>query len=1267
MLAVLAVLVLVAMWLTTTATGFLWLTKQATPLSEGRLVLEGVEGHLGASVHIQKLIIKTDTQRITLQGVRLDWQPRSLWHRLIEIDLLAAQHMRVDILKKDPTPPTYPGTLRWLLDIRVAAWDVAQLDVVDLGRTLSFNALHGKVEGRGDRFDFIAAASMPWADVNGQFGIHKDAPFKLQGRFSAIRITPVPVQAQLGLTGELAAIDFRLDAFSEGMNVMARGMAAPFARVRLPRLLVAGEGIDPRQFVADAPSADLAFSGVFEGQPGERLLGTFSLSNRLAGRFDQDRLPLANLTGAVLGDATHADFSALAIDLGAAGQFTGDGQWRDGRFTVNLESPRLNLAGLHRDLNATRIKTALQLAGDVARQTLAADFSETWGQGRFTLIHADAALRLESANFSGQAGRLTAQGELRLDAGRAFSAEFDATQINPARFGKFPRGRLNVHGEASGALAPGLRLQTQFTLPPGELEGRPVSGRGRLRYENRHLADADIDLNLAGNLAKVKGAFGRARDRLNWDIDAPALARLNLGLAGRLTSRGSVSGDLAAPQIEAVVAASGLRLPGDIAADTLNLQLELQATADGAFNGQLEARGVALAGQRLSVVHADLQGRRAAHTLTLDARMPDWRVTASLAGGFDAQQVCPQGVGRGCKAAEASTTTLWRGRLNQAEAQGPWPMHLMAPATLLLSRKQQQVNHLALTLAGGRLTVEQFSRQDAQLASRGTLANLPLAPFLTLLETAPPFTTDLRLNGDWALRAGNTLDGQVQLRRQSGDVRMKEPAQSLGLTALVLDLDAEASHVTARVEAASREAGQLRAEGSATLERAGAGFVLPRSAPLGWTVQLDVPDLRLVKPLLPVGIRLDSRLAAQLTGSGSLAAPRVDGLIDASQIRFAMPEEGVVIADGTLKLVLDDDRVRVQQGELKGSSGRIVVSGEAQLKNPQAGLALTFEKFAATHRSDRRVIVSGTTRLNLDPKRLELTGELTADRARLEMPEASRPTLSTDVVVVGQPPREKSAARRFPLQLDLRLNLGDDFLFKGAGLDARLGGQMRVFTVNQVLRQDRPQGERPAAYSSRVLRGEGRIQVEEGRYAAYGQSLTIERGVLSFIGPIDNPGIDVLAVRKTPTVKAGVQVRGTVQRPLVTLYSDPALPDTEKLSWLVLGHGLEGGGQQEFALLQIAAGALLSQAESVNFQAQLAEAFRIDRFDVRAGEGEDLTSTVVSVGKRLSSRAMLSYEQSLDGLSRVVKVLYQLTPHVRLEAQAGQQSSFDVFYTREYD
>ena len=1235
--ALLAVLLASAALLATTASGFRWLTKAAAVLSNEQLKFEGVDGHLGAPLGIRKLTIATDMQRIEIEGLRLEWQPRALWQRRIEVDLLAAQTLRVNVLKKDLTPPEIPASLRLPLDLRVQVIDLARLDMIDAVQTLSFRNLRARLDGTGANYRLTGLTlESPWADVSGEFEVGKDAPFALLGRIDAARRDPLPLTARLELKGALAALQFRLDVAADGMTLLASGEAAPFAKVRLARLLVAGEGIDPRQFVADAPSADLAFSGVFEGQPGERLLGTFSLNNRLAGRFDQQRLPLASLSGAVLGDSMHADFSALAIDLGTAGQLSGDGQWRDGHFTVNLASPRLDLAGLHSDLNATQIKTTLKLAGDAARQTLDAEVSESWGEGRFTLSHGDAALHLESADFRGQEGHLTAKGVLQLDAGRSFSAAFDAAQINPARFGKFPRGRLNARGEASGALAPELRLQTQFTLPPGELEGRPVSGKGRLRYENRHLADTDIDLNLAGNLAKLKGAYGRAGDRLGWDIDAPALGRLNLGLGGHLTSRGSVSGDPAAPQIEGVLDASGLRLPGDIAAESLDLQLDLRAIADGAFNGKLDARGVTLAGQRLSEVRANLQGRRNAHTLAFDARLRDWHLVASLAGGLDAQQV-------------------WRGQLNQARAEGPWPMALIAPATLLLSQEQQQVDQLALTVAGGRVTVEQFNLQGTQFSSRGALTNLPLAPLLSLLETAPPFTTDLRLEGDWNLRAGASLDGQLRLRRQSGDVRLADPALDLGLTTLALDFGAKSGQVTARAEAASREAGQLRAEGLATLQREGALFVLPRATPLAWTAQFDLPDLRLVRPLIPVGIRADAHLAAQLTGSGSLAAPRIDGQIDASRIRFAMPEQGLAITDGTLKLVLADDRVRVQQGELigsgdiKGGGGRIVVSGEGQLRNPQAGLTLNFEKFAVTNRSDRRVIVSGITHLGLDQKRLQLTGELKADRARLEIPEASRPALSDDVVIVGQPPREKPAGPRFPLMLDLKLNLGDDFLFKGGGLDARLGGALRVFTAAE------------------VLRGEGAIRVEQGRFAAYGQTLDIERGQLRFVGSIDNPGLDVLAVRKTSSVKVGVQVGGTVQRPLVKLYSDPAMPDSEKLSWLVLGHGLEGGGQQEFALLQLAAGALLSQAESVSTQAELAEALHIDSFGVRGGEGEDLGSTFVSVGKRISSRVTLSYEQSLDGLSQVVKVLYQLSPHVRLEAGAGVESSFDVFYTRDYD
>ena len=1243
LLAVLLVCALVTIasgiWLATTPSGLRWLTRTAATLSQDRVRFEAVEGRLDGTLEIGRLTLLSDTRRIEIDKLRLQWQPRALWQRRIEVDLLAAHALRITELKPDPTPPTLPSSLRAPLDLHVRALDLARLDIVRPGQNLTFTHLRAGLDARGDYYRLNGVgASAPWGEAHGAFELGKDAPFALHGRIAAGGREPYPVTAELDVGGNLSAPTFRLDASAEGMRLMANGELAPFAPVRLTRLLLAGQGINPRRFQASAPNADLAFSGVFEGrlerdQPGESLLGTFSLSNRLAGRLDQQRLPLANLTGAVLGDSARADFSALLIDLGAAGQLTGSGQWRAGRVSLDLAGASLNLAGLHADFNPTRIKTALQLAGDAKQQLLSGEVSESWGRGDFRLVQDAGAVRLERAAFSGQSGRLTAKGEMRLDGVRAFSAEFDAAGINPARFGKFPAARLNARGQASGTLLPEMNLRADFMLPPGELEGRPIKGRGRLHYTQHHLAEADIDLDLAGNRVRLKGAYGHAGDRLDWDIDAPALARLRLGLAGRLNSSGSVSGDPKQPRIDARLEAGGLRLPGGYAAASLNLKLDLQAAANGAFTGRFTARDVELAGRQLQQIDADASGRRDAHTLTLDAHQRDWRLNAGFSGGLGLTDRMP----------------VWRGSLNRAELRGAWPLQLLAPASLSLSSARQQVDDLLLTLAGGRLEIEQLSREGARIVTRGALTNLPLAPLFELLDQPLPLSTNLRVNGDWNLNLGEKLDGSLRLRRQSGDVRLREPDLQLGLGTLSLDLAAAASRVSARIEADGAGMGKLSGNGQFDLLREGWAFSVPRGAPLTWNMRLEMADLSPLRRFIPPGMRAEARLDARLGGAGSLAAPRIEGRINAGGIRFAMPEQGISIIDGRLELDLADDRVRVREGVLNGDSGRVVLSGEAQMKNPQAGLTLNFEKFSASNRGDRRVTVSGTTLLNFDGKRLQLSGELGADRARLEMPEASRPTLGSDVIIVGRAAQERAVARHYPLALDLKLNLGKDFQFRGGGLDARLGGQLRVFT------------------GSDALQGEGSIRVEEGRYAAYGQSLVIERGILRFSGPLDNPGLDVLAVRKSATVKAGVQVRGTVRRPLVTLYSDPALPDTEKLSWLVLGHGLEGGGQQEFALLQIAAGALLSKTESASFQYQLAEALRIDSFDLRAGDGQDFTSAVVSVGKRLSTRATLNYEQSLDGLSQVVKVIYQWSPRVRLEAQAGQQSSIDAFYSLEYD
>ena len=102
----------------------------------------------------------------------------------------------------------------------------------------------------------------------------------------------------------------------------------------------------------------------------------------------------------------------------------------------------------------------------------------------------------------------------------------------------------------------------------------------------------------------------------------------------------------------------------------------------------------------------------------------------------------------------------------------------------------------------------------------------------------------------------------------------------------------------------------------------------------------------------------------------------------------------------------------------------------------------------------------------------------------------------------------------------------------------------------------------------------GEVRTVSGQYRAYGQQLNIETGIARFNGPIDNPQLDILAIRPNIQQRAGVAITGTAQSPRVRLYSDPQLSDQETLSWLMLGRASATSGG-ESAILQQAALAIL--------------------------------------------------------------------------------------------
>ena len=101
-------------------------------------------------------------------------------------------------------------------------------------------------------------------------------------------------------------------------------------------------------------------------------------------------------------------------------------------------------------------------------------------------------------------------------------------------------------------------------------------------------------------------------------------------------------------------------------------------------------------------------------------------------------------------------------------------------------------------------------------------------------------------------------------------------------------------------------------------------------------------------------------------------------------------------------------------------------------------------------------------------------------------------------------------------------------------------------------------------------------------------------------------------------------------------------------------------------MLQAAAGALLANNEGVPLDRRVARTFGLDEISLR-GTGE-ATDRVVAVGKRLSDRVYVSYEQGLGATaSQLVKLDFSLTQRVALRAETGTSSGIGLLYRFSWD
>jgi translocation and assembly module TamB len=1003
-----------------------------------------------------------------------------------------------------------------------------------------------------------------------------------------------PASVAFTASGSLAKLAATLDARVAGVPLRAKLELAPREALPLRSIEARVGPLDPARLDVRIPAAKLELELRAQASEG-RYRGLATVLNASPGPLDAGTLPVSALRVRF----SSADFAGalleqLHVELAGGAVLEGRGELERMRLRADLRVRDLDLRALRTNLRRTSLGGNVKV--DIGReaQSIRGELAQEDLRVEAHVERAGDSIEVRALRAATAGGEVRGDGRLRLGEPLRVQARLQLGRIDPSAFGDFPQGAISGEADAEGELGAAPRLDARWRIRESTLLGEPLESEGRGRFSRERAEGVQAQVRLGAVRATARGSLGRSSDQLAWTLRVDELQALESRVSGRLEASGTLTGTLLDPSIDALARATALRLPGDTTGRAVTLRLA---------------------------------GSRGKHEARIAVEGGDAQAEALLAGALGEDHA-------------------WEGEIRSLANEGRYPLRLLAPARLRVSRSGIALGRFEAALDEGRIEMREFTWSDGRLATSGVARALPAHWLVLAAGMGEAMRATMRVDAEWSLAAAPALEGRLQLRHASGDVVLvvEGEAYPVGLSAAALDARIDAGRIALRLEADSRY-GKLAVEG-------GVGAALDARSPVDLRARFDAAALgAITQPYVTQG-RLEGRVWADLQVTGTLGEPRYAGKLRGEQLSAEVPPYGVFLKDGAFSAALEGDRLQLESFSIRGGEGEFTAKGSVPLRfaDGEAKLEWSARALEVLARSNLRLTVSGSGQADFDGRRLSLTGALRADRGFLRIARDALPQLGEDVVIVGRPAPEPAARAALPVSLDVELDLGRDLSIETRGLEGKLTGRLRL--------TGREGGE---------LAASGRLQLVNATYYAYGQRLQIDPGVLIFEGPIRNPGLQVTAWRRNQAVEVGVQVSGNVQAPRVVLVSVPAVPEAEALSWLVLGRAPGDASRADLGLLQVAAGELLSPGSALPLDRRLARAVGLDELTLRGG-GE-LEQDVVAFGKRLSDRLYVTYEQGLGAVAaNLVKLDYSLGRRWSLRAETGTTTSgAGLFYRFSWD
>jgi translocation and assembly module TamB len=856
-------------------------------------------------------------------------------------------------------------------------------------------------------------------------------------------------------------------------------------------------------------------------------------------------------------------------------------------------------------------------------------------------------LQLKSLQGKILQGVLNLSGKVRWQPKVSWQLALQGQNLNPGtQWAELP-GKIRLDIRSQGQLRKDGSLEAQVDVKhiKGKLRNYPLQFQTRLAITDNDYNIKKLQLKSGKNRLFVNGKLGQTRSNLDWTLNVPNLASFLPEGQGRLTGKGRIRGPLNLPHIQANLKGHGLAfqdkrlktLHADVNVDLRNQQdlfLELVANdlkqGDSTLVKQLKIQG---------------QGRIDQHDLTAYVKTATDNFSLKLRGGYKQPR--------------------WQGRLQDiivaTETYGYWK--LQDPTKLSLSATEAQLAQSCVKdTQRANICTQLHWQKEADSTVKLSINQLPLGLTKALLQSKNmDISGTLGSQITATLQPDGALRSDITLNLSPGKVTMgvADEAQQLSYQGGSFKLQVTRQGLAANLNFSLLDQSGL--QGSFNMPRF--THIPPQGEqPIQGRIKATFADLSILPLFVPQLENVQGEVNVDITPSGTLTAPQLRGEIRVQDVAMELPDLGLELKKLNVSILGKGRELQMQAGVNSGE-GQLNLKGKAQLRtftDWQAALKMTGKNFTVIDTAEAWVLASPNMDIKMVPKRIDVTGEVTIPEAAITPPQASSSAVavSKDVIIVNPKhpvPQEKpKTAPPTAIYTNVKVILGDNVTFEGAGFKSRFGGTL-IATAEPL----------PTTI------GNGELYILDGSYKAYGQNLQIDKGRIFFSGgPVENPGLDIRAYRYIKRrqlgeddIIAGVYIHGTAQAPLLDLYSQPPLDQSNTLSYIILGKpAAQASGSEGDLLLAAAVSLPLGKANTI--AQKIGKDLGLD--DAGIQSDDTLGQAALVVGKYLTPGLYISYGVGLFDGANVLRMRYELTKNLNLETETGTQSGIDLRYTIEW-